>query len=128
MGDDLVGPAISALLVPPQAARLATLVGVDLDRLVLNVVGWNKLVLPDSDRVFLFPRSAAGVEWFDRETAAYQALARTGLAVLPQVLGRWHDPEIYPFPVRGGNPPARRGAGRTRGAARAAGPGHRLLA
>ncbi|HEY9243916.1 MAG TPA: aminoglycoside phosphotransferase family protein [Streptosporangiaceae bacterium] len=98
MGDDLVGRAVNAVLVPPQAARFAALTGADLDRLVLNVGGWNKLVLLDHDRVFLFPRSAAGVEWFEREIAAYQALAQTGLTVVPRLLARWQDPEIYPFP------------------------------
>jgi aminoglycoside phosphotransferase (APT) family kinase protein len=98
VGGDLVGRAVNAVLVPPQAARFAALTGVDLDRLVLNVGGWNKLVLLDRDRVFLFPRSAAGVEWFEREIAAYRVLAQTGLAVLPRLLGRWQDPEIYPFP------------------------------
>jgi Phosphotransferase enzyme family len=86
------------VLVPPQAERFATLVGVDLDRLVLNVTGWNKLVLLDSERVFLFPRSAAGVEWFERELAVYRALADTRLSVVPRLLGYWEDPEIYPFP------------------------------
>jgi aminoglycoside phosphotransferase (APT) family kinase protein len=62
------------------------------------VNGWNKLVLLDSDRVFLFPRSAIGVEWFERELAAYQALASTQLSIVPRLLGRWADPEIYPFP------------------------------
>jgi aminoglycoside phosphotransferase (APT) family kinase protein len=95
---DLVGRAVNAVLVPPQAERFASLVGVDLDRLVLNVSGWNKLVLADSDRVFLFPRSATGVEWFERELAAYRALARVQLSVVPRLLGRWEDPEIYPFP------------------------------
>jgi aminoglycoside phosphotransferase (APT) family kinase protein len=94
----IVGRAVNAVLVPPQAERFATLVGVDLDRLVLNVSGWNKLVLIDSDRVFLFPRSATGVEWFERELAAYRALARAQLSVVPRLLGRWEDPEIYPFP------------------------------
>ena len=70
----------------------------DLDRLVLNVTGWNKLVLLDFDRVFLFPRSANGVEWFERELTAYQALAKTRLSIVPRLLGRWEDPEIYPFP------------------------------
>jgi len=93
-----VGRAINAVLVPPQAARFASLVGVDADRLVLNVAGWNKLVLLDRDRVFLFPRAAGGVEWFEREIAAYQALAQTGLTVVPRLLGRWEDPDIYPFP------------------------------
>ena len=72
--------------------------GVDLNRLVLNVTGWNKLVLLDFDRVFLFPRSAIGVEWFERELAAYQALAKTRLGIVPRLLGCWEDPEIYPFP------------------------------
>jgi len=98
VGDDLVGRAVNAVLVPPQAARFASLTGVDLDRLVLNVGGWNKLVLLDRDRVFLFPRAAAGVEWFEREVAAYRALAQTGLTVVPRLLGYWQDPEIYPFP------------------------------
>ncbi len=95
---DLVGRAVNAVLVPPQADRFAALAGVDTGRLVLNVSGWNKLVLLDSDRVFLFPRAASGVEWFERELAAYQALARTQLSVVPRLLGRWEDPEIYPFP------------------------------
>ena len=93
-----MGRAINAVLVPPQAARFAALVGADTDRLVLNVAGWNKLVLLDRDRVFLFPRSATGVEWFEREIAAYRALAGTGLTVVPRLLGCWEDPEIYPFP------------------------------
>ena len=95
---DIVGRAVNAVLVPPQAERFASLVGVDTGRLVLNVSGWNKLVLMDSDRVFLFPRSAIGVEWFERELAAYRALAGARLSVLPRLLGRWEDPEIYPFP------------------------------
>jgi aminoglycoside phosphotransferase (APT) family kinase protein len=95
---DVVGRAVNAVLAPPQAERFASLAGVDPGRLVLNVTGWNKLVLLGSDRVFLFPRSAAGVQWFERELAAYQALARTPLDVVPRLLGRWEDPEIYPFP------------------------------
>ena len=86
------------MLVPPQAERFGALTGADTDRLVLNVTGWNKLVLLDSDRVFLFPRAVSGVEWFEREIAAYRALAETGLTVVPRLLGRWEDPEIYPFP------------------------------
>jgi hypothetical protein len=95
---DITGRPVNAVLVPPQAERFASLVGADLGRLVLNVTGWNKLVLLDSDRVFLFPRAAAGVEWFERELAAYQALASTQLTVVPRLLGRWADPGIYPFP------------------------------
>jgi aminoglycoside phosphotransferase (APT) family kinase protein len=95
---DIVGRPAGAVLIPPQAARFAALTGADPDRLVLNVTGYNKLVLLDADRVFLFPRAAAGVEWFERELAVYQALARTGLEIVPRLLGRWEDPEIYPFP------------------------------
>lgn len=54
VGGDLVGRAVNAVLAPPQAARFAAVTGADLDRLVLNVSGWNKLVLLDRDRVFLF--------------------------------------------------------------------------
>jgi aminoglycoside phosphotransferase (APT) family kinase protein len=109
---DLVGRAINAVLVPPQAERFASLTGADLGRLVLNVSGWNKLVLLDADRVFLFPRAADGVEWFERELITYQALAATSLTVVPRLLGRWEDPAIYPFPfaavtrLRGAVPPA----------------------
>src|ERR1017187_6138078 len=98
MSGEVVGQAVNAVLAPPQAERFAGVVGVDLGRLVLNVTGWNKLVLLDSDRVFLFPRSAIGVEWFERELAAYRALAKTQLDVVPRLLGCWEDPEIYPFP------------------------------
>jgi hypothetical protein len=97
MAGEIVGQAVNAVLVPPQAARFASLVGTDTDRLVLNVAGWNKLVLLDRDRVFLFPRAASGVEWFEREIAAYRALAQTSLTVVPRLLGRWEDPDIYPF-------------------------------
>jgi aminoglycoside phosphotransferase (APT) family kinase protein len=95
---DVVGRPVNAVLVPPQAERFASLAGVDPDRLVLNVTGWNKLVLLDSHRVFLFPRAGTGVEWFERELAAYRALAAARLSVVPRLLGRWEDPEIYPFP------------------------------
>ena len=95
---DIMGRPVNAVLVPPQAERFASLTGVDPGRLVLNVTGWNKLVLLDSGRVFLFPRAAAGVAWFERELAAYRALGTTRLSVVPRLLGRWEDPEIYPFP------------------------------
>jgi aminoglycoside phosphotransferase (APT) family kinase protein len=95
---DIVGRPVNAVLIPPQAERFASLAGANLDRLVLNVSGWNKLVLVDSERVFLFPRSAAGVEWFERELAVYRALAGVRLSVVPRLLDRWEDAEIYPFP------------------------------
>ena len=98
MSGDIIGPPISAVLVPPQAERFASLVGVNPDRLVLNVTGWNKLVLLDTDRVFLFPRAVTGVEWFEREIATYRALENSQLSVVPRLLGHWEDPDIYPFP------------------------------
>ncbi len=98
MSGEVVGQAVNAVLAPPQAERFARVADVDLSQLVLNVTGRNKLVLLDSDRVFLFPRSAIGVGWFERELATYQGLAKTQLDVVPRLLGRWQDPEIYPFP------------------------------
>ena len=95
---DIVGRPVNAVLVPPQAERFAAVAGVDLDRLVLNVTGFNKLVLLGFDRVFLFPRSAIGVEWFERELVVYRALAKTRLDIVPRLVGYWEDAEIYPFP------------------------------
>jgi|SRR5580698_341012 len=96
MSGEVAGQAVNAVLAPRQAERFAGVADVDLGRLVLNVTGRNKLVLLDSDRVFLFPRSAIGVEWFERELATYQVLAKTQLGVVPRLLDRWEDPEIYP--------------------------------
>jgi aminoglycoside phosphotransferase (APT) family kinase protein len=98
MGGEFIGQAANAVLIPPQLERFAALVGVDAGTLDVNVTGWNKLVLVAADRVFLFPRAAASVEWFERELSAYRALAPSGLSVVPHLLGRWMDPEIYPFP------------------------------
>jgi aminoglycoside phosphotransferase (APT) family kinase protein len=98
VGADIVGAAVNAVLVPPQAKRFAAVTGVDPYRLTLNVTGWNKLVLLGPDRAFLFPRAADGVEWAEREFTVYEALAGTGLDIVPRLLGRWRDPEIYPFP------------------------------
>ena len=89
---------VNAVLVPPQAARFASVTGADLgparaERDRVEQAGPARL-----DRVFLFPRSATGVEWFERELAAYRALARTRLGIVPRLLGRWEDPGIYPFP------------------------------
>ena len=98
VGEEIVGRPVNAVLAPPQAERFAAVADVDPNRLVLNVTGCNKLVLLDCDRVFLFPRSATGVEWFERELAAYQALATTRLDIVPRLLGCWEDPDIYPFP------------------------------
>jgi aminoglycoside phosphotransferase (APT) family kinase protein len=95
---DLVGRALSAVLVPPQAERFAAITGTDPGTLTVNVTGWNKLALIGPDRVFLFPRAAGGVEWFERELAVYRALAGAQLSLVPRLLGAWADPEAYPFP------------------------------
>jgi aminoglycoside phosphotransferase (APT) family kinase protein len=94
----VVGKAVNAVLIPPQLDRFASLVGVDVETLDLNVTGWNKFVLLADDRVFLFPRTPAAVEWFERELLAYRALAQTELTVVPRLLGRWEDDTVYPFP------------------------------
>jgi aminoglycoside phosphotransferase (APT) family kinase protein len=86
------------VLNPSQQARFGALAGIDVRMLDVNVTGWNKYVLVDRDRVFLFPRTEENVEWFDRELAAYEALAHTDLAIVPRLLGRWDDRAVYPFP------------------------------
>jgi hypothetical protein len=86
--DGTAGGPVNVVLSPPQAKRFASLASVDLDRLALNETGRNKLVLLDSDRAFLFPRAASGVEWFERELAAYEALAEARLSIVPRVLAR----------------------------------------
>jgi aminoglycoside phosphotransferase (APT) family kinase protein len=98
MNGAVVGNPLNAVLVPRQAERFASLVGVELDRLQVNVTGWNKLVLLAPDRVFLFPRAQTGVEWFQREITAYRALSQSQLTVVPRLLGCWDDPDVYPFP------------------------------
>lgn len=95
---DSRGRPVYEVLTPSQADRFAVVADVDPDRLIVNANGLNKLVLLDADRVFLFPREAAGVEWFERELAAYRALAATQLSVVPRLLRRWEEPRIYPFP------------------------------
>ena len=95
---EFVGRAVNAVLIPPQLERFVALVGVEAETLEVNVTGWNKLVLVADDRVFLFPRAATAVEWFERELAAYRALEETGLTVVPRLLGEWTDDAVYPFP------------------------------
>jgi aminoglycoside phosphotransferase (APT) family kinase protein len=90
---------VNAVLASRKADRFAALTGTDLDRLTLNVTGWNKLVLLDSGRAFLFPRSADGLEWFERELAVYRALAvDRALDMVPRLVGYWSEPGIYPYP------------------------------
>lgn len=97
MSRDIIGRPVHALLVPVQAERFAAVTGADLDQLVLNVTGWNKLVLLDRDRVFLFPRAADGVEWLERELTVHRALASTQLTVVPRLLRRWESLRTWPM-------------------------------
>ena len=83
---DIVGRAVNAVLVPPQAERFASVAGADLDRLVLNVTGWNKLVLLDSDRVFLFPRGVDGPATITRQADHADGTGAT-FWLLAKVLG-----------------------------------------
>jgi aminoglycoside phosphotransferase (APT) family kinase protein len=98
VSEGLVGRPVHAVLIPPQLEQFASLTGVDVDRLEVNVTGWNKLVLLGDDRAFLFPRAANALEWFERELTAFEALAATDLRVVPRVLARWEDEGVYPMP------------------------------
>ena len=97
MSSSLAGDPIGAVLIPPRAARFRTLADLGDEPLEVNVTGWNKYAIVASDRVFLFPRAAENVEWFDRELAVYEFLPPE-LTITPRVLARWHDPAVYPFP------------------------------
>lgn len=98
MGPSVVGEPPWAVLAPPQLARFRNLVGIGDVPMAVDLTGWNKYVLLTEDRVFLFPRRAENVEWFERELAAYRALERAGLPVIPRLTGEWRDEAVYPFP------------------------------
>jgi hypothetical protein len=85
VSDDLIGRPVNAVLVPRQAERFASIAGVDLDGLVLNVTGWNKLVLLDRDRAFLFPRTAENVEWLERSRRCWSTATSTKTNCWPRV-------------------------------------------
>ena len=78
MSGDIIGRAVNAVLVPPQAERFASLVGTDVrpadaERIRVEQAG------PAGLRPGVpVPRSATGVEWFERELAVYRALAARG--------------------------------------------------
>jgi hypothetical protein len=92
------GDPLWAVLIPPRLIRFRELVQIGDEQLDVDFTGWNKFVLLAAERVYLFPREASNVEWFERELAAYRALARIGLPVVPRVLGEWRDETIYPYP------------------------------
>ena len=98
MGSSVAGDPLWAVLIQPQLGRFQTLVGIDSSALDVDFTGWNKYVILDRERAFLFPRRANNVEWLERELAAYRALQPIGLAVVPHLLGEWEDDSVYPFP------------------------------
>lgn len=93
-----VGDPLWAVLIPPRLERFREIAGLGGADLVADFTGWNKYVLLAGDRVFLFPREPASVEWFERELRVYRALEATGLTVVPRVRGEWRDQAVYPFP------------------------------
>ena len=98
MPADLIGDPLWAVLIPPRLERFRELTGLGEAALTADFTGWNKYVLLAGDRVFLFPRKPANLEWFGHELAVYRALTAGGFALAPQVRGQWRDEEVYPFP------------------------------
>jgi aminoglycoside phosphotransferase (APT) family kinase protein len=86
------------VLIPPRLARFRELTQLGSADLVADFTGWNKYVLVAGDRVFLFPREPASVQWFEHELRVYRALEATGLTVVPRVRREWRDQAVYPFP------------------------------
>ena len=97
MSSSLAGDPIGAVLIPPRAARFRTLTDLGNAHVEVDVTGWNKYAILAPDRVFLFPRAAENVEWFDRELAVYELLP-PDITIAPRLLARLHDPAVYPFP------------------------------
>jgi Phosphotransferase enzyme family len=98
IGDHLIGDPLWAVLIPPRLERFRALAGLGDAALTADFTGWNKYVLLAGDRVFLFPREPANLEWFEHELAVYRALNAGGFTLAPQVRGQWRDEEVYPFP------------------------------
>jgi aminoglycoside phosphotransferase (APT) family kinase protein len=98
IGEPPIGDAVWAVLIPPRLERFRELTGLGDAALTADFTGWNKYVLLAGDRVFLFPREPANLEWFGHELAVYRALTAGGFALAPQVRGQWRDEEVYPLP------------------------------
>jgi aminoglycoside phosphotransferase (APT) family kinase protein len=98
MGSSAIGDPLWAVLIPPQLDRFRALVELGDAPLAVDFTGCNKYVVLTEDRVFLFPRQANNVEWFERELATYRALEPLGLMVVPRLTGEWRDDAVYPFP------------------------------
>jgi aminoglycoside phosphotransferase (APT) family kinase protein len=94
----VTGDPLWAVMIPPQLARFRRVTGVGDAPLAVNFTGWNKYVVLTAEHAFLFPRHEVNVEWFERELAVYRALEATALAVVPRVIGAWHDDAVSPFP------------------------------
>jgi aminoglycoside phosphotransferase (APT) family kinase protein len=86
---ELIGDPLWAVLIPPRLERFRRLAGLGDAALTPDFNGWNKHVLLAADRVFLFPREPANVEWFEHELAVFRALAAGGFELAPQVRGQW---------------------------------------
>ena len=98
VGDPPVGDAVWAVLIPPRLARFRALARLGDAALTADFTGWNKYVLLAGERVFLFPREAENVAWFEHEMAVCRALTAAGFTLAPQVRGQWRDADVYPFP------------------------------
>jgi aminoglycoside phosphotransferase (APT) family kinase protein len=92
------GNPLWAVLIPPRLLHFRELAGIGDDRLDVDFTGWNKFVLLGAEQVYLFPRKADDVEWFERELAAYRSLEPVGLSIVPRLSGEWRDETVYPYP------------------------------
>ena len=98
IGDPPIGDPLWAVLIPPRLARFRELAGLGDAALTADFTGFNKYVLLAGERVFLFPREAENVAWFEHELAVCQALTAGGFTLAPQIRGEWRDDSVYPFP------------------------------
>ena len=86
--------AVAAVLVAPQLTRFRQVCEVD-GPIQPRFDGYTKHVLLAGDRAFLFPRNHTIVDQIERECAVY---ATVDHPVVPNLLGRWHEPNISPYP------------------------------
>ena len=86
--------AVAAVLVAPQLTRFRQVCEVD-GPIQPRFDGYTKHVLLAGDRAFLFPRNHTVVDQIERECAVY---ATVDHPVVPNLLGRWHEPGISPYP------------------------------
>lgn len=88
---------IHAVLIEPQLVRFRALCGLEGVPLTVSFQGWHRHAILAPDRVFLFPRDRSRVPGLRRDTAVLAALEGRGVPA-PRLLGRWHDPQISPYP------------------------------